>query len=211
MPALFHPLISAPPLMTGLSPSAASIIVGEYGFPESSCVKVMVLSRLYVPPFSMIWISPTGESFCLNFLACASAFPIVAKGFSSVCEEIYQGMYDKNFVTSKGDEFILSLAADKLKAIIKNAFPYVCRFWTGASFRLVSTCYEYNRVTVLHMPAEKDHGMLKMYGRYISHGIVPDDQIVWRTFRLSRQSIVDKVLTCVNKSGIRKFVSSRRK
>ena len=87
MPALFHPLISAPPLMTGLSPSAASIIVGEYGFPESSCVKVMVLSRLYVPPFSMIWISPTGESFCLNFLACASAFPIVAKGFSSVpCE-----------------------------------------------------------------------------------------------------------------------------
>ena len=134
-----------------------------------------------------------------------------AKAFSSECEEIFQRMREKNFVTSKGDEFILSLAADKLKANIKNASPYVCRFWTGASFRLVSTCYEYNRVVVLHMPAEKEHGMLKMYSRYISHGIVPDDQIVWCTFRLSKRSLVDRMLTWANKSGIRKFVSSRRK
>lgn len=134
-----------------------------------------------------------------------------AKVFSSECEEIFQRMSEKNFVTSKGDEFILSLAADKLKANIKNASPYVCRFWTGASFRLVSTCYEYNRVVVLHMPAEKEHGMLKMYSRYISHSIVPDDQIAWRTFRLSKRSIVDRMLTWANKSGIRKFVSSRRK
>lgn len=134
-----------------------------------------------------------------------------SKVFSSECEEIFQRMSEKNFVTSKGDEFILSLAADKLKANIKNASPYVCRFWTGASFRLVSTCYEYNRVVVLHMPAEKEHGMLKMYSRYISHSIVPDDQIAWRTFRLSKRSIVDRMLTWANKSGIRKFVSSRRK
>ena len=134
-----------------------------------------------------------------------------SKVFSSECEEIFQRMSEKNFVTTKGDEFILSLAADKLKANIKNASPYVCRFWTGASFRLVSTCYEYNRVVVLHMPAEKEHGMLKMYSRYISHGIVPDDQIAWRTFRLSKRSIVDRMLTWANKSGIRKFVRSRRK
>lgn len=62
-----------------------------------------------------------------------------------------------------------------------------------------------------YMPAEKEHGMLKMYSRYISHSIVPDDQIAWRTFRLSKRSIVDRMLTWANKSGIRKFVSSRRK
>lgn len=50
-----------------------------------------------------------------------------------------------------------------------------------------------------------------MYSRYISHSIVPDDQIAWRTFRLSKRSIVDRMLTWANKSGIRKFVSSRRK
>lgn len=115
-----------------------------------------------------------------------------AKEFVNVCEQDYSKMLEKDFRTTKGDEFILSVAAENMKASIKNAGAYVYRFWTGASFRLVSTCYEYNRIIVLHLPAEKEHGMLKMYDHYIRRGIVPSDKNAWRIFRLSKMPLADQ-------------------
>lgn len=115
-----------------------------------------------------------------------------AKEFVNVCEQVYSKMLEKDFRTTKGDEFILSVAAENMKASIKNAGAYVYRFWTGASFRLVSTCYEYNRIIVLHLPAEKEHGMLKMYDHYIRRGIVPSDKNAWRIFRLSKMPLADQ-------------------
>ena len=52
-------------------------------------------------------------------------------------------------VQTKGDEFILNLTVNEMKEIIKNAGAYICRFWTGLDFWLVSTCYEYNKVLIL--------------------------------------------------------------
>lgn len=115
-----------------------------------------------------------------------------AKEFVNMCEQVYSKMLEKDFRTTKGDEFILSVAAENMKASIKNAGAYVYRFWTGASFRLVSTCYEYNRIIVLHLPAEKEHGMLKMYDHYIRRGIVPSDKNAWRIFRLSKMPLADQ-------------------
>lgn len=115
-----------------------------------------------------------------------------AKELVNVCEQVYSKMLEKDFRTTKGDEFILSVAAENMKASIKNAGAYVYRFWTGASFRLVSTCYEYNRIIVLHLPAEKEHGMLKMYDHYIRRGIVPSDKNAWRIFRLSKMPLADQ-------------------
>ena len=124
-----------------------------------------------------------------EFLAASSSN---AKEFVNVCEQVYSKMLEKDFRTTKGDEFILSVAAENMKASIKNAGAYVYRFWTGASFRLVSTCYEYNRIIVLHLPAEKEHGMLKMYDHYIRRGIVPSDKNAWRIFRLSKMPLADQ-------------------
>lgn len=101
-------------------------------------------------------------------------------------------MIEENFVTTKGDEFILSIAADNLKASVKNAGAYIYRFWTGASFRLISTCYEYNRITILHLPAEKEHGMIKMYDRYVQKGIIPTDKKAWSIFRLNKMPLIDQ-------------------
>lgn len=81
----------------------------------------------------------------------------------ALAERIYEEMVRKEFKTSKGDEFILSLAANEMKEIIKNAGAYICRCWTGLDFWLVSTCYEYNKVLILHLPAEKEKGLLKLY------------------------------------------------
>ena len=117
-----------------------------------------------------------------------------AKEFVNVCEQVYSKMLEKDFRTTKGDEFILSVAAENMKASIKNAGAYVYRFWTGASFRLVSTCYEYNRIIVLHLPAEKEHGMLKMYDHYIRRGIVPSDKNAWRIADQGKRVLRNTVL-----------------
>ena len=109
--------------------------------------------------------------------------------FVTYAEKIFDEMIRKKFQTSKGDEFIVSLAADEMSECIKNAGAYIYRFWTGATFRLVSTCYEYNKVLILHLPAEKEKGMLRLYSNYIRKGRVPSEQKVWKICRLKHSDI----------------------
>lgn len=111
-----------------------------------------------------------------------------ARQFADRCEAVYEEMRRRGFVTTHGDEFIVSLAAEDLKTQVKNAAPYVFRFWTG-TFRLVSTCYAVNPVHVLHVPAEKEYGMLRLYDRYMRHGRVPSRRAVWRTLHLTHRSL----------------------
>lgn len=119
-----------------------------------------------------------GEFFAANYH--------MAVEFEHELDRIYTEMRDRAFVTRKGDEFLISVAAERKKLQIKNASPYICRFWTGASFRLISTCYRYNAVDILHLPAEKEKGMVKLFERYIAKGVQPSQRKVWRLCRLSR-------------------------
>ena len=121
-----------------------------------------------------------GEFFASNR---ASAMEFVNKAL-----DIYNEMVDKKFVTEIGDEFIISVVADKLKESVKNAGAYIFRFWTR-SFRLVSTCYEFNPVSVLHVPDEKEDGIMKLYDKYISKSIVPSPKKVYNILHLRKQSL----------------------
>lgn len=132
--------------------------------------------RLYITHYG-------GEFFASNYKN-AVQFVIHA-------ERIYEEMVRKEFQTSKGDEFILSLAANEMKEIIKNAGAYICRFWTGTDFRLVSTCYEYNKVLILHLPAEKEKGLLKLYTNNIKKGQFPLEKSVWKICRLKHRTFFD--------------------
>ena len=116
-----------------------------------------------------------------------------AKKFETTMFTIYQEMLRSGFATTKGDEFIISIAAEQMKHIIKNASPYIGRFWTGVRFRLVSTCYRYNPVAVLHMPAEKERGIIKLYDRYVSRNKKPSKQKVWKICRLYRSGLIESV------------------
>lgn len=109
-----------------------------------------------------------------------------AKLFCAECETVYQKMINSAFVTTKGDEFVLSLAAHSMKSKIKNAGAYVFRFWTGTDFRLVSTCYKFNRMTVLHVPDAKNNGMVTLYNKYIAAGKIPSDEACWAILELSQ-------------------------
>lgn len=112
--------------------------------------------------------------------------------FIEEAKKIHKQMIDEKFVTTKGDEFILSVAASRMKESIKNAGAYVYRFWTGAAFHLISTCYEFNSVAVLHVPSEKKDGMLTLY-RTIEKGKIPSNKTVWKKLHLYKPRTIGKV------------------
>lgn len=108
------------------------------------------------------------------------------------CKKIYEEMLKTEFKSEVGDEFILSLAANNIKPIIKNAGAYIQRLSTYEQFYCISTRYKYDRLAILHLPAEKNTGMIQMYNRYIKNSIVPKDRIVWKIFGLSRRKCMTK-------------------
>lgn len=132
-----------------------------------------------------------GEFFAANY-----KYAVI---FEKQMDMIYKEMIERNFITTKGDEFIVSIAADRCKELIKNASPYIYRFWTGASFRLTSTCYQYNPVLILHMPAEKEKGIIKLYDKYISQYKKPKDSNVWTICRLKHMKMVEVIIIKIRK------------
>lgn len=109
--------------------------------------------------------------------------------FLEECRKVYQEMRRQDFLTTHGNEFLASVAVSHLRDHVKNAGGYVCRFWTG-TFRLVSNCYQYDSVVVLHVPAEKEDGMLKLFDSFIGKGRVPSRRAMWRILHLRRRSCI---------------------
>ena len=74
-------------------------------------------------------------------------------------------MLEKSVTTSHGDEFIISLAAQAYNNVILDARNYVSRVWTG-TYRYIPDNYSF--VTVLHLPAEKEYGIIRLFKKYIA-------------------------------------------
>ena len=107
-----------------------------------------------------------------------------ARLFVAKSLEVYREMMEKQYKTSCGDEFITSLAAAKMEGKVRNAGAYIYRYWTRR-FHLMSTNYQYNPVVVLHVPQEKDFGMIRIFDKYVSHGVLPSQKKVWRLLHLT--------------------------
>lgn len=118
--------------------------------------------------------------------------------FIRECEKIYDKLITERYSFECGDEFILSLAADRLKHKVKNAGAYIFRFWTG-TFRLVSTCYEYNAVSVLHLPSEKQSGIINIFEKYIARGKYPSKKRIYKLCHLRHQSVVSSLKAAVKR------------
>lgn len=123
----------------------------------------------------MLWVHYGGE-----FFAASHANTI---RFVDRCQEIYDDLVRKDITVNNGDEFVTSVAAQTCGLRIHNAGRYICRYWTGF-FRLVSTNYRYNPVCVLHVPVEKEHGMIRIYNSYVRFGRLPKKSQVWRLLHL---------------------------
>lgn len=100
----------------------------------------------------------------------------VFNGFINVCLDVFKRLASKNIQYKHGDETVLGIAAyegfDK-GFRVKNASPYVFRFWTGEHFKLISTVYKYNPVSVFHLPDEKTYGLEIIYRYYIRKNNLP--------------------------------------
>lgn len=118
--------------------------------------------------------------------------------FVHQCKLVFDEMLKKDFSTTKGDEFITSIAASKMKNTIKNAGAYIYRFWTG-SFYLVSTCFKCNEIAILHLPSEKENGMLKLYDYFIKNHEFPSKEKVHKICHLNHQPIKIKIKSKIKK------------
>ena len=121
-----------------------------------------------------------------------------AKEFISNCKLIYDEMRNKDFITTKGDEFIISIAAYKMRNIVKNAGAYIFRFWTGA-FYLVSTSFKYNGIAILHLPSEKQKGILKLYDFFVRNNAFPAKQKIYKICHLTHKPKKYEILSKIRK------------
>lgn len=100
------------------------------------------------------------------------------------CEDIYEQMRLRNFKTINGDEFVTSIAAKRMREKVKNASPYVFRYWTAWRWHYVCSNYSSNPVVVLHCPREKDHGFLKLFRKMEKGKKMPTASTVYRRLHL---------------------------
>ena len=112
-------------------------------------------------------------------------------------DKIYAKMKEMNFETKFGDEFITRITAYNLGTLIKNAGAYIYRFWTG-TFYLVSTCYKYNPVCILHCPVEKEKGFIKVYNK-LANGKKIKKNKVYSLLHLNRPSIKIRIKGIIKK------------
>ena len=112
--------------------------------------------------------------------------------FIRKCEEVYSKIKELKIQTNFGDEFISCIVANEFGLPVKNAAPYVERFWTSGGFRLVSDHYINNSVVALHLPNEKENGILKIYDM-IFYGKYPSLRYIYRICRLSHIPFIDKI------------------
>lgn len=84
--------------------------------------------------------------------------------FSEKALNVFNQMLQKKYITSHGDEFITSITATDYCEYILDAKNVICRLWTG-TYRNISE--NYRAACILHLPAEKEDGMLYLYDKYI--------------------------------------------
>ena len=140
-----------------------------------------------------------------QFLKNGHVFPVQYEGgflainreqalaFQNECKRIYNKMVEEKFITRYGDMFILSVAAYNMRQCVKNGGAYVHIFWTGW-FHLVSTCYKYNAVSVLHLPDEKEDGLIKLFDKYIEKGKFPSNQTVWTICHIKKMKLTTRIV-----------------
>lgn len=106
------------------------------------------------------------------------------KKYLSVCLEQANIMVKSNHYTTRGDEYLVSISAHKLKSITKTANAYVQRCWTGGEYYYCSTYMWCTPVSVIHIPNEKNRGMIQLFRYYIKHNKFPKNNKTFKILRL---------------------------
>lgn len=82
----------------------------------------------------------------------------------SCLKELYKKAKQNNVSIKSGDEFFISIFAERRRDLILNSANYIGRYWTGM-YRIHSENSGYDYVKILHCPSEKSFGFLKVFKR----------------------------------------------
>lgn len=134
-----------------------------------------------------------GEFICTN--------KRMLSDFLYECEKVWGIMESKNRYTTRGDEYILSAVANKFWERVLSANAYVQRMWTGEGYYYTSTNCYCSPVSVLHVPDEKNRGMLKLFSLYYRSNNVEKKRIyrILRLPKVRKKSIIEKIITKIKR------------
>ena len=119
------------------------------------------------------------------FAASAAAM----RAITEAEEAVFEKMMETGFRVTTGDEFISSLVANEMPDQLCFANGYVFRFWTGA-YRSISPAHK-TTVVCLHVPAEKEVGMIRLFDSYIAKGKLPEREKVWSILHITHRSAIE--------------------
>lgn len=108
------------------------------------------------------------------------------------CFDIYLRMKKVNFISTRGDEFIWSLAACSLTRI-DFGNPYILRVAVTMNYYSAETRYVYDDVRLLHVLCEKETGLIYIYNKFIKKHKMPSISKLRKIFGLpkAKRSIFD--------------------
>lgn len=110
----------------------------------------------------------------------------ILKIFISESENVFEQLKNKKFATTCGDEFIINIVADRMRANIKNAAGYICRYWTSPDFYRVSNNHIFDPISILHVPAEKEYGIPVIYNYLQKRNALPLPSSAFKILSLPR-------------------------
>lgn len=116
-------------------------------------------------------------NYTINIQQYGGEFICGSKGvlqeFVKKLDEVYYTIKSNKFNISKssGDELIISIAATKMSKVF-NSGAYIDRYWTE-KFYLASTNYINDPVAILHLPGEKESGIISLYNYLIKNESLP--------------------------------------
>ncbi|OUP75322.1 hypothetical protein B5F08_11445 [Anaeromassilibacillus sp. An172] len=101
--------------------------------------------------------------------------------FINECDVIYSFLRSniENIDKNIGDELYSSIYYAKYPEKVGDASPYIDVYWTG-SFYYVSTNYKFDAVSLIHLPDEKQFGLLYLYDYYMKKGTFPNENIIFK-------------------------------
>lgn len=99
--------------------------------------------------------------------------------FLENCGHVYQAICNSNFdmFSLSGDELIISAAVRNTENL-SEANPYIMRYWTGMEYIADTRCH-YQKVSIWHIPSEKEFGMLTAYNYLLKHDNLPSKVYKW--------------------------------
>lgn len=118
--------------------------------------------------------------------------------FIDIAELIFNEMKNQKIVVNTGDEYITSFVASMMNNIDFSGGRYICRLETGA-IRIMLPIWQVRLIPILHLPAEKHDGMIKMYNYLLEHNSLPNNRKAYKILHIFRRSIKNQCKAFIRK------------